>query len=326
MKILLQKKWKTNVGEEVLAKGARATLERAFPDAEIVENSGWMRKVVGMKEDGGLANFVRDAVGLSRSRKAFMRDNAADLLEFHDPDVVVIPGPSLHPAVYGAFGDVVGGETPTLLLGTGAPRYDEETIEKTRAMIRTVPVDAAIVRNERATAYEDVIDEFHVGIDNGFFIDDWYTPPVFDETLTAITYDKTPEPDDLPANGRVIRPHHTPFGMLYPDFLRRFFATGWSEAWYRDDHWFASDTLTDYLNVYGNAEVTYTDRLHACVPTLAYGNEAVFDLDTPRQGILDREFVTERDGRLAVDREALAERKSEQVDLVRDVIESIART
>lgn len=326
MKILLQKKWKTNMGEEVLAKGALTTLERAFPDAEIVENSGWMRKVVGMKEDGGLVNFVRDAVGLPRSTKAFMRENATNLLELYDPDVVVIPGPSLHPEVYGAFGDVIAGETPTLLLGTGSPRYDEETVAKTRAMIRAITVDAAIVRNERATTYADVIDELHLGIDNGFFIDDWYTPPDFDEELTAITYDKSAEPDDIAESGRVIRPHHTPFGMLYPDFLRRFFATGWSEDWYRDEHWFASDTLRDYLDVYGNADVTYTDRLHACVPTLAYGNEAIFDRETPRKGVLDREFVNERDGRLTVDRAALTERKSEQVALVRDVIESITNT
>lgn len=324
MKILLQNKWKTNMGEAVLAKGARATLERAFPGAEIIENSGWSRKLIDMKQDGGLMNMLRMKVGMSKIRNEHMGRNAADLASLYDPDVIVIPGPSLHPEVYGAFCDIIGGDTPVLLLGTGSPRYDDETVAKSRQLIRANPADAVIVRNELAhSRYENSFSTLHEGIDNGFFINDWYTPPDFNGQLTALTFDKSPEPTNVETNSRIIRPHHTPFGMLYPDFLRHFFATGWSEEWYRNKGWFASDSLKDYLNVYANVDVTYTDRLHACVPTLAYGNKAVFDFDTPRQGVLDQTFIIERNGQLSVDRTEMEKQKSQQIELVRHVIETL---
>jgi len=51
---------------------------------------------------------------------------------------------------------------------------------------------------------------------------------------------------------------------------------------------FVSDLVTDYLFLYANADVVRSDRIHACLPALTYGNRAQFYFDTPRANLFDR--------------------------------------
>lgn len=51
---------------------------------------------------------------------------------------------------------------------------------------------------------------------------------------------------------------------------------------------FCADVPQTYANIYAEAELTLSDRVHACAVTLAYGNAACFFAKTGRSALLER--------------------------------------
>jgi len=51
---------------------------------------------------------------------------------------------------------------------------------------------------------------------------------------------------------------------------------------------FVSDIPFNYFNIYANTEVIFSNRVHACVATLAFGKPAMFFSDTPRGRLFER--------------------------------------
>lgn len=51
---------------------------------------------------------------------------------------------------------------------------------------------------------------------------------------------------------------------------------------------FVSDIPQSYLTLYANSSLTLSNRVHACIATLAYGNPAMLFSHTPRSKLLDR--------------------------------------
>ena len=50
-----------------------------------------------------------------------------------------------------------------------------------------------------------------------------------------------------------------------------------------------SDLPSDYLALYANAQVTHTDRIHACIAALALGRRAqLYGAAVPRLGMFER--------------------------------------
>ena len=73
----------------------------------------------------------------------------------------------------------------------------------------------------------------------------------------------------------VIRPDH----RYNPMFIRKVF---------RYPNSFCADIPHTYANIYANAKLTISDRVHACALTLAYGNSAYLLAKTGRSGLLKR--------------------------------------
>lgn len=57
---------------------------------------------------------------------------------------------------------------------------------------------------------------------------------------------------------------------------------------YKNPNSTASDEPWTYLNIYSNASFTLSDRVHACVATLSYGNSAMLFTPSPRKALFDR--------------------------------------
>ena len=57
---------------------------------------------------------------------------------------------------------------------------------------------------------------------------------------------------------------------------------------YKAPNSFVADFPYSYLNIYAQTEATFSNRVHACVATLAYGNSAMLFNKTPRVGLLER--------------------------------------
>jgi hypothetical protein len=84
---------------------------------------------------------------------------------------------------------------------------------------------------------------------------------------------------------------------------------------------FVSDIPYTYLNLYANAKLTLSNRVHACVATLAYGNPAMLISKTPRAKLLERvgasAIIREP---VTLPKEEIEEEKAQLVDFVRSVI------
>ena len=90
---------------------------------------------------------------------------------------------------------------------------------------------------------------------------------------------------------------------------------------YRQNNSFCADLPYGYLNLYANATLTLSDRVHACAATLAFGNSAMLFVNTDRLGLLGRvgaEGITQHPVKLDMDR--LKEEKSRMVEWLRKTI------
>lgn len=326
MRILLRKTWNHNIGNGFLGKGALATLERAFPDADIVELGHYGRFANQQRYSLSRRIAARFGQGLEKDE-----ENRMKFFSSVDPDLVVLPGPILDETAYQTFEPTLRqayeDDVPIFLLGTGSPSYAQNTQTYIHSMFDKYPPDAILTRNPIAyELYSDLVPRAHDGIDNAFYIDEWFDPVRIEKPFTAITFDKTDE-RPIDAAGEVIRPQHRPYRpyiLSISDRIKRKLSLGWSMVRYDDPNWFFSDSLEDYLFVYANSETTYTDRIHAAVPTMVYGNRARLYLDSSRTKIFEKEFVERKGGYLTVDRPKLEEAKDEQIRTLREYWDDVS--
>ncbi len=87
---------------------------------------------------------------------------------------------------------------------------------------------------------------------------------------------------------------------------------------YRHPNAIASDEPFTYFTVYAGAELTISDRVHACVATLAYGKPAMLMHPTPRAYLFERlglEAIRERP--VTLDQNLLRSEQESELDFLR---------
>lgn len=85
---------------------------------------------------------------------------------------------------------------------------------------------------------------------------------------------------------------------------------------------FVSDVPYNYFDIYGNTKVTFSNRVHACVITLAFGKPAMFFSNTQRGRLLDR-FESLKDIKnrpVSIPANILELEKAKQLDFLRRVL------
>jgi hypothetical protein len=84
---------------------------------------------------------------------------------------------------------------------------------------------------------------------------------------------------------------------------------------YRQKNSFSSDEPWTYLNVYANTEFTLSDRVHACVATLAYGKPAMLFTPSPRRALFERIGVGDVFNKIiTLDLDVLNQEQANQID------------
>jgi hypothetical protein len=336
MEILLLRTWLPNIGNGFIDMGAKRILRRAAPNAHIYEVSGYpnyaadriaMGQLAGMNDVfGSKAERLKDALRRRRSAKGSM----VNVAEYIDADLAVLPGCILYKHALVKYEDVLRSlhdrGIDIVFLGAGGGDYTPETRTYVANILDEIEAVALLTRDRRAyECYESAFEFAYDGIDCAFFIDDWYTPPDPNERFAVFTFDKQAEPTALAAEyDEVIRPDHVPFGHSLP--FDGCVPTMWDKyktAWRRTNkNVFLSDSLTDYLFWYANADVTHADRVHACIPALAFGNRAQFHYETPRASLFEQVPVgriTERP--VSLDRSKLDRIKESQVSAMAEALD-----
>ena len=87
----------------------------------------------------------------------------------------------------------------------------------------------------------------------------------------------------------------------------------------------ASDEPFTYFTLYAGAELTLSDRVHACVATLAFGNPAMLYHPTPRARLFERLDLNEiRQGPMSLPASRLNDEREAELDFLRMAVERLS--
>lgn len=244
------------------------------------------------------------------SRKMF--NHIINVLSVEDIEYIVIGGPMLTEyslslwEPYFSYIEEHKKGIKVVLLSAGGGTYSNDEITFCKKYLNNHRLYALITRDSTAYEhYKDYFDESYNGICNAFFIPDYFIPLNYNgEKYIVSNFETSYEPRIIYENDKY-HIHQSVKIRFYP-LLNRFnrntrqtldnkkiirtkhtiFRQGMYN--YGDDDVFFSDCIYDYLNIYSNAECVFTDRVHACVATLALGGQAQLFNNTARNALLDR--------------------------------------
>ncbi|NIZ10955.1 polysaccharide pyruvyl transferase family protein [Pseudooceanicola sp. HF7] len=118
-------------------------------------------------------------------------------------------------------------------------------------------------------------------------------------------FDKRKLPETF--DGRlIVRPEHRFFPHITHKIYRQSNATASDEPW-------------TYINIYANADFTLSDRVHACVATLAFGSPAMLFTPSPRSALFGRVGAGEiRNKLVTLDLGMLHEEQEKEIEWLKD--------
>ena len=167
--------------------------------------------------------------------------------------------------------------------GMGENAYSDEEILKTREYLKKLNPYILISRDQRTfDCFCDLAEYSHNGIDCAFWINEAYRPLKLDmPEYVVFNFDKQPEPAiNIGKDKHVIRTHHA---MWHNFSLGQYFRM--KRNYYDKKNTMISELPYDYLTLYANTGGTFSDRVHACIVTLAYGNPARL-FGNPKRAVL----------------------------------------
>jgi hypothetical protein len=198
-----------------------------------------------------------------------------------------------------------------IFLGAGAGQYTDYEVEIVRKAMKKFPIYGLISRDRYTfEKYGDLAQHSYDGIDSAFFIADYFQSmrlnlPSFD----VMCFDHFNEPY-VDHKGRfVIRTHHS----CWPPCLK--------SKYFKYPYTLISDLPSDYLNLYSQAKVVYSDRVHACIPALAFGNKAILFGKTPRIKMFDRLGISEiSEEPINLNMTELLREKNSQIEFIKSIL------
>lgn len=316
--------WASNIGNPFFTLGAKALFAKAAPTIELIDTAS------------------NPAVPFALSGKAY---DSAFVYANHigELDGVMLCGPIFDkhfPKLYTPLLERAAAENKKVFFLTcGGMEYDSNEIELCRNVLKKFPPALLTTRDkETYQHYGDLCERSYNGICTAWFSPDAY-PGYSTDSLTpyiTVAYDFSKEPApsvleqalqgaaQLPnpkkgskllenlffymdrngpetvGNHKIIRPQHR--------LIRH------KSLLFRNPNSFISFTPYGYLNLYRNTSLTITDRLHAAVATLAYGNPAYLFLRSNRTRLLEAVGLPYEAGkRMKIDMSDLMVRKSNYV-------------
>lgn len=255
-------------------------------------------------------------------------DGWFDMISRIEADYVVFQGPSLDAYFELGYSGVLGrlaerGIEP-VLLGIGFLNYTAEEVQQAKRLIEDTRIRTVSTRDRNTFQLLQQCASYD-GIDSAFFLP-WAYQPVKLQTdgLIALNYERMSEPVGLikqllhgesasleqagASSGKwnrlLKRSHALSYAAttLRPGRGRRLERIGrWEVArtvhrsnpanqkiFFQRSNSVVSDEPYTYCNLYANAEYTFSDRVHACVASLAYDRSAFFGFETKRASLLER--------------------------------------
>lgn len=233
-----------------------------------------------------------------------------------------------------------------LMLSVGGRKYDEAEILHCSEILKRYQPHIFISRDSDTFAnYSNFAEHSYNGICFAFFAPDYFLGYETTQPYYASCFDFAPEPNleeivssISSGNLRALGKSHgtkSKFNKLkhilqrnFPDCVNGNKVIRLNHRPIRNPRYvfnrknvISSFTSEVYLNVYKNSKLTITDRLHAAVVTLAFGNPAMLCLSSNRTKLLDRAGVGECVNNVySADLSQLNIEKENQVEFLRRIL------
>lgn len=294
--------WASNIGNPFFTLAAKYILNRVFPNARILQtaqlsSAAWTPNDTQMRRS---LNYV----------------------EYYDPDWLVLCGPMMSESFVDKYEPVLNRmnteDMNIALLSVGSIKYNDTEVQRCREFLENHPPKVLFTRDSWTyDTYHDLAEYSYDAIDLAFFTPDFYqgfpTPRL--SPYVTFTFDKVAEPDVELQNpsdpssaqvndikhGRVRRRAERYLNHDYPERIEEYtivrpthgVLNRSERSLYNKPNAFFAQTPHGYLNLYRNTNLTLSDRVHACVPTIAYGGTAQLFTDSPRARLFERVGVGE---------------------------------
>ena len=283
-----------NIGNGFIDIGAEETLKAAIPaDAAIVKISQCANFAASMSssfsiKENRIVNFLWKKIMkkyagkfLDKSYNIVKGQDVFSVAKIVKIDYLVLPGCVLTVPFFSIYMPLLETKvkqgTKLIFLGASGNFYNEYEINFVSKAMKTLKPFAIMTRDSMAyDIYARFAEHSYNGIDNAFFVNRSNIPQIktgmdpyivlsFDEDINGDILERLKK--DMGTN--YIITDHKPYPYSR---VSRLVKKGIM----------CSDTPMDYLTLYSNVSETYSDRVHACIPTLAFGHKARLYSDSPR--------------------------------------------
>lgn len=314
--------WPTNIGNAFIDYGSIYTIKTAVPDAKVYfasELPRWFFKV---------------------NRENM--DKSIDLAELMKIDFVVISGMALCDEFIETEGPILKRLSKRgvkiVLNGCGGTTYRKTEFSNFRKFLDSIKLSGFISRDEISyNNYRDCSPKSYNGIDCAFFLSEAFNPAHLTiEDYVVYNFDSMEEPKIEEHNKKIIMAHHSYF-QLFPTIATnketiltigtrfpfiKIIKYNASRRYFKHKGTLISDIPDDYLNLYANAYATYSDRVHACIATLSFGNFARLYSTTQRASVFERVGAGEIKEKLVkLDQDKINIDKEKQISFLREIFE-----
>lgn len=297
-----------NIGNGFIDLGAEAALMKALPlNAELfkVSSNANFAATMGqmfMLKENPIINWLwvhtmqRAAKKLhDRSYKTVKTQNIFSMASMVKCDYFIIPGCVLTVPFFTIYGDLIKRKaeqgSKIIFLGASGNFYTEYEVKFVSEYLRKLRPYAIMTRDILAYKYyANFTKNSYNGIDNVFFVNLLNLPQI-DTDLTPYVVLNIEEPK-----------HYTKVSKLVKNGV------------------IVSDNPMDYLLLYRNASEVYSDRVHACIPTLAFGNKARLFSNSPRIALFENAKIPDVRERL-VSIEGLKEMQDKQIAFLASLLQ-----
>lgn len=308
--------WPQNIGNAFFDLGAEAIIRTLMPNALITRTGGavhWMFNNSSTSSKSYLGRGIRKVFPEFHTENG----NSIEISSIGKFDLIVFAGMSMTTEfVRNNARSLIAANrngAAILGLGTGASSYSKNETQVFAKFFNSLD-NSAIVTRDRET-YENFLPylkNISSGIDSAFFLPEFFTPPeLVIENFDMFVFDNIRLPKNLVADKKTLYAHHDMWGPLPKKYVSK-----------KDT--LVSDVPEDYLSLYANCHTVYSDRVHACVATLAYGNAAKLFTNSPRKSLF-KEVGAEEIGNkiVTLNQESFGKWKAQHLQNVSLVIDSL---
>lgn len=323
--------WTTNIGNAFIDLGSIQSLKMAAPKSTVHFVSEFPRWLFGIQSRSAkkrlfirfarkLPEWMREIPGIKDSIPKKVSENVRycfDLMSAIKSDYAVVSGVMLCEEFIELFGPIFlklkEDKVKIIINGGGGANYSDKEISEVRKFLERINPYAFISRDKQSFKnYQDLAEHSLNGIDCAFFTNNYFTPAKLKlPKYVILNFDYHPEPKLNIQDRLIIRTHHSCWGGISKRYLGK-------------NNLFISGTPDGYLNLYANTEALYSDRVHACVATLAFGHPCrLYYAEIPRASLLDRVGATTIRHKLTYpDTEKIEKEKKKQVRFLSYILTS----